>query len=124
VSSCLKRALASECLNKKYFNSNCCYNEPQWSKYGMDSCPKKRKVRLNIACTHDERTYIKLLAAKNKMTISELILTHFRSSFPKKILNIPNDKTIKALQESRKKKLKSYQSRYDFWNAMKIDPNV
>ena len=78
------------------------------------------KVRLTVECSFDERTYIKMLAAKKHMTISELLLSPVRQKIPHE----PNQETIEALQESRKGKLKSYKTLSEFWEEMEIDPNA
>jgi hypothetical protein len=82
------------------------------------------KVRLTVECSFDERTYIKMLAAKKHVTISELLLEPLRSILPTKETHAPNAETIEALKESREKKLVSYETVDDFWKAMGIDPNA
>ena len=82
------------------------------------------KVRLTVECSFDERTYIKMLAAKKNMTISEFLLTSVREVIPSSPTNKPNAETIEALEESRKGKLKSYKTLDEFWKAMGIDPNA
>lgn len=82
------------------------------------------KVRLTVECSLEERTYIKILAAKKHMTISELLLGPVRDLLPAKKTNKPNAETIEALKESREKKLKSYKTLEDFWNAMGVDLNA
>lgn len=82
------------------------------------------KVRLTVECTFDERTYIKMLAAKKHMTISEMLLSPVREQLPKSKKKKPNASTVKALKESREKKLKSYENLDDFWTAMGIDPDA
>jgi hypothetical protein len=82
------------------------------------------KVRLTVECTIDERTYIKMLAAKKQMTISDLLLNSVRKIIPPSQKQTPNAKTIHALKESRKGRLKSYKTQEDFWEAMGIDPNA
>ncbi|MGZ3633582.1 MAG: hypothetical protein ACXU9U_04890 [Parachlamydiaceae bacterium] len=88
-------------------------------KYSHD-----HKVRLTVECSFDERTYIKMLAAKKHVTISELLLAPLRSSLPPDMTHEPNAETIEALKESREKKLVSYETVDDFWKAMGIDPNA
>lgn len=78
------------------------------------------KVRLTVECSFDERTYIKMLAAKKHVTISELLLAPVRKVLPAE----PNAETVEALKESRGKKLVSYDTVDDFWSAMGIDPNA
>lgn len=83
-----------------------------------------RKVRLTVECSFDERTYIKMLAAKKHVTISELLLAPWRNILPSEEPHQPNAETIEALKESRDKKLVSYETMDDFWKAMGIDPNA
>lgn len=78
------------------------------------------KVKLTFECTADERAYIKILAAKEHLNLSDLILSYLRKDFPRQ----PNKETIEALEESRKGKLKSYKNLDEFWEAMGIDPNA
>lgn len=80
------------------------------------------KVKLTVECSFDERTYIKMLAAKKNMTISELLLSSVREIIPRS--NEPNAKTIEALEESKNENLKSYKSLGNFWKDMGIDPDA
>lgn len=84
----------------------------------------REKVRLTVECTIDERTYIKMLAAKKEMTISEFLLAPLKEAMPCLSNHEPNDETIEALKESREGKLESYKTLHDFWKAMGIDPNA
>lgn len=86
--------------------------------------PNDHKVRLTVECSFDERTYIKMLAAKKHVTISELLLAPVRSILPQEKNDQPNAETIEALKESREKKLVSYETVDDFWKAIGIDPNA
>jgi hypothetical protein len=72
----------------------------------------------------DERTYIKMLAAKKHMTISELLLASVREVLPCAKSHEPNAKTREALKESREGNLESYKTVDEFWKAMGIDPNA
>lgn len=90
----------------------------------MSAEPHPHKVRLTVECSFDERTYIKMLAAKKHVTISELLLAPLRSILPSEETHEPNAETIEALKESREKKLVSYETVDDFWKAMGIDPNA
>jgi hypothetical protein len=77
----------------------------------------QHKVRLSVDCTEDDRMYIKMLAAKEKKTISEFLLSLTRNLMPKG--RIPNKKTQKILRETEEgKNLESHESLEDFWNAM------
>jgi hypothetical protein len=82
------------------------------------------KVRLTVECSLDERTYIKMLAAKKHMTISEFLLASVREMIPCTPGHEPNAETIEALKESREGKLESYKTLDEFWKAMGIDPNA
>lgn len=86
--------------------------------------PRNHKVRLTVECSFDERTYIKMLAAKKHVTISELLLAPLKDILPSEGTHKPNAETIEALKESREKKLVSYETVDDFWKAMGIDPNA
>ena len=84
---------------------------------------RQHKVRLSVDCTEDERMYIKILATKEKKTISELLLSLARNWMPKG--RIPNKETQKILRETEEgKNRESHESIEDFWNAMGIDPNA
>ncbi len=81
------------------------------------------KVRLSVDCTEDERMYIKMLAAKEKKTISEFLLSLARNWMPQG--RIPNKETQKILREKEEcKNLESHKSLEDLWKAMGIDPNA
>src|SRR6266480_4439750 len=93
------------------------------------------KVRLTVECSFDERTYIKMLAVKKHMTISEFLLSPVRQTMPHarrkrrskshtRPARKPNAETVEALKESREGKLESYKTLDDFWEAMGIDPNA
>lgn len=84
----------------------------------------REKVRLTVECSLDERTYIKMLAAKKHMTISDLLLTSVREKMPPSHSHEPNAETIEALKESREGHLESYKTLDEFWEAMGIDPNA
>ena len=88
----------------------------------MSHMKHQDKVKLTVECSFDERTYIKMLAAKKNMTISELLLSSVREVIPRS--HEPNAESIEALEESRRGNLKSYKTLDDFWNDMGIDPNA
>lgn len=87
---------------------------------GHHSHAHHEKVKVTFECSIDERTYIKMLAAKKHMTISEYILSYIRQAMPR----TPNAETVEALNESREGNLQSYKTLEDFWEAMGIDPNA
>ena len=76
------------------------------------------KVRLTVECSLDERTYIKMLAAKKHMTISEFLLASVRKVIPLAGGHEPNAETLEALKESREGNLESYKTLDEFWKAM------
>jgi len=83
----------------------------------------QHKVRLSVDCTENERMWIKMLAAKEKMTISQFLLSLARKRMPRG--RIPNKETQKVLRETEEgKNLESHESLEDFWEAMGIDPNA
>ncbi len=84
---------------------------------------RHHKVRLSVDCTENERMYIKMLAARKKMTISEYMLSLARERMPNQ--GIPNQETQKILRDTEQgKNLESHDSLEDFWSAMGIDPNA
>jgi hypothetical protein len=86
---------------------------------------RDHKVRLSVDCTEEERMYIKMLAAKSHMTISEYLLSFARKEMPKCTRSHkPNEKTIRALKESQEEDSEIFESVNDFWNAMGIQPDV
>ncbi len=94
----------------------------------MHSHPEK--VRLTIECSPDEKMFIKMLAAKNRSTISEFLLSFARKQMPKQCgqhchrEHVPNEETKKALRDSRKEKGKVFSTLDEFWKAMGLEPNA
>ena len=90
----------------------------------------QEKVRITIECSIDERTYIKMLAAKRHITISEYLLSFARQEMPKcgghhcRLNHSPNEETRKALKESREGEGELFESLDDFWNAMGISTDA
>jgi hypothetical protein len=91
------------------------------------------KIRIVISCTEDEKMYVKMLAAKERMTISDYLLSFARQRMPKSRCNLPgcggihkpNKLTEKVLKESaRGENLEHHDSVEDFWESMGIDPNA
>lgn len=82
---------------------------------------KDHKVRLSVDCTEEERKYIKLLATRNDMTISEYLLSFARKEMPKCTRSHdPNEKTKQSLKESREEESEIFGSVSEFWDAMGI----
>lgn len=80
------------------------------------------KAKVTIDCTLNERAYIKMLAAKAHMNLSEFILSYLRKDFPKDSKS--NQMTIEAMQESKKGKGIKCESIEDFWKKMGMNPNA
>lgn len=59
----------------------------------------REKVKITIECTLDERAYIKMLAARAHLGLSEFMLSYVRPDFPKG--SKPNKETMESIQELR-----------------------
>jgi hypothetical protein len=91
----------------------------------MEHRHQKNKVRLSVDCTEEQRMYIKMLAAKHHMTISEYLLSLASREMPKCTRSHePNEETIRALKESREEGGDTYESLSDFWRSVGINPNA
>lgn len=85
---------------------------------------KEHKVRLSVDCTEEERMYIKMLAAKKRMTISEYLLSLASKEMPRCARSHePNEATAHAMRESEEEG-EVFESVSEFWDAMGIKPNV
>lgn len=73
------------------------------------------KAKVTIDCTVDERAYIKMLAARAHMNLSEFVLSYLRKDFPQEK---PNKKTLDAMRESKEGKGIKCDSIEDFWEKM------
>ena len=80
------------------------------------------RVKVTIDCSVDERAYIKMLAAKAHMNISEFILSYLRKDFPKE--RQLNKETLEAMKESKEGKGIKCDSIEDFWEKMGMSPNA
>jgi hypothetical protein len=80
----------------------------------------RHKVRVVIDCSAEERAYIKMLAARKHMTISEYFLSFGMEELASKP-KIPNKTTLEAHQEALEGGGTSYESMDDFWSDMGID---
>ncbi len=87
---------------------------------GAHSHAHHDKVKVTIECTADERAYIKMLAAKAHLNLSELILTYLRADFPKK----PNKATLQAHEEALNGGGVDCESLEDFWKQMGVEPSA
>ena len=82
------------------------------------------KTKVTFDCTVEEKTYIKMLAAKNHMTLGEFVLSHLRADFPKKRKRKPNNETLQAMKEAKEGKGTVYESMDDFWKEMGVKPSA
>lgn len=85
----------------------------------------EKKVRLSVDCTEQERMYIKMIATKHQMTISEYLLSFARKEMPKcggyhcNKSHEPNEETAKVLAETdREENLTEYETLDEFWDAL------
>jgi hypothetical protein len=76
------------------------------------------RAKVTIDCTVDERAYIKMLAAKAHMNLSEFILSYLRKDFPKE--KTPNKETLEAMREIDEGGGIKCDSIEDFWEKMGI----
>lgn len=89
---------------------------------GANPQPHPEKVKMTIECTLDERIYIKMLAAKAHLNLSDFLLSYVRSDFPKK--KKPNKTTLDAMRESKEEKGIKCDSIEEFWEKMGMNPNA
>lgn len=81
---------------------------------------RHQKVRVVIDCSAEERAYIKMLAARKQMTISEYFLSFAKDELNRKS-KIPNKKTLEAHQEALDGGGTSYETMDDFWLDMGVN---
>jgi hypothetical protein len=87
---------------------------------GTQSQAHHHKVKMTIECTPNERAYIKMLAARSHLNLSDLILSYLRKDFPHK----PNKETEAAINELDDGGGHSFDSLDDFWEQMGMNPNA
>lgn len=80
------------------------------------------KAKVTIDCTIDERAYIKMLAARVHMNLSEFILSYLRKDFPQEKKS--NKVTLDAMRESKEGKGMKCDSIENFWEKMGINPSA
>lgn len=80
------------------------------------------RAKVTIDCSLDERAYIKMLAAKSHMNLSEFILSYLRKDFPQE--KKPNKTTLDAMRESKDGKGIKCDSMEDFWEKMGMNPSA
>ncbi len=81
------------------------------------------KVRVVIECSLDERARIKMLAARNHMTISEYFLSKANDEIAHKSKK-PNKETLAAMKELDEGRGIEYASMDDFWADMGVKPSA
>ena len=86
------------------------------------------RTRLVISCTDEEKKYVKLLAAKNNMTMGEYLLSFAREQMPKSCkqhctqTHIPNKETAKVLRDTDEgKNLEEYETLDEFWESLGLN---
>lgn len=88
----------------------------------MTAQSHSHRIKISIDVSEEERIYIKMIAAKRKMTISEFIMSFVRPNIPH---SEPNAETKKAMMDiEENKNLTRYKNVDDFWADMGLDPNA
>ena len=82
------------------------------------------KTKVTFDCSIEEKTYIKMLAAKAHMTLGEFVLSYIRADFPNKKKKKSNKETLEAMRETREGKGTIYESMDDFWKEMGVKPSA
>lgn len=88
---------------------------------GTHSHAHGNNAKVTFECTQDERAYIKMLAAKAHMNLSEFILSYLRKDFPEKT---PNKETLEAMKECEEGRGIKCESIEDFWDKMGMKPSA
>lgn len=84
------------------------------------------KTRLVISCTDEEKMAVKMLAAKNNMTMSEYLLLPIQNLANRAKVcdkgHVPNDETAKVLKElDSGKGWNKRKNLDDFWRSLGLD---
>ncbi len=87
---------------------------------GAQSHTHDHQAKVTITCSYDERLYIKMLAAKAHMNLSDFILSYLRKDFPKQT-KVPNKETLEAMKECEEGRGIKCDSIEDFWKKVGID---
>lgn len=85
------------------------------------SAQQHDRAKVTIDCTLDERAYIKMLAARSHMTLSEFILSYLRKDFPQ---DEPNKDTMQAIKDTKEGRTTRSKSLNDFWAKMGVKPSA
>lgn len=81
------------------------------------------KSRLTVECTLEEKTYIKMLATRAHMTISEFLLSYVRPDLPIAEKE-SNKETLKAMKEAKQGRGTVCENLDDFWKHMGVKPRA
>ena len=87
----------------------------------MTAHSQPHRAKVTIDCTVDERAYIKMLAAKAHMNLSEFILSYLRKDFPQEK---PNKETLQAIKDTKEGQTTRCESLEDFWDKMGVKPSA
>lgn len=88
----------------------------------MNDHSHAHRTKVSIDVFEQERTYIKIIAAKRKMTISEFIMSFIRPYIPHSGPNAETKKAMKEIEEN--KNLNRYKNVDEFWAEMELDSNA
>lgn len=88
----------------------------------MSTRSHAQRIKLSIDVSEEEKTYIKMIAAKKKMTISEFVMSFVRPNIPHSEPNTETRKAIRDIEEN--KNLTRYKNLDEFWADMGLDPNA
>ena len=61
----------------------------------------EKRTRLSIDIPEEERLWLKVLAASQRTSINDLVLSCIRQHLPCKVEHVPNKKTVASLVESK-----------------------
>ena len=88
----------------------------------MGTQSHEHRIKISVDVSEEERIYIKMIAAKKKMTISEFIMSFVRPNIPHSEPNAETKKAIKDIKEN--KNLTRYKNVDKFWADLGLDPNA
>ncbi len=83
----------------------------------------QEKTKVTFDCSLEEKTYIKMLAAKAHMTLGEFILSYLRADFPSRKQK-SNKATLAAHKEALDGKGTAYETMDEFWADMGVKPRA
>lgn len=87
-----------------------------------------QRKRLVISCTEEEKMFVKMLAAKNRMSMSEYLLLPAHKAMSKTCArhctknHVPNEETAKVLRDlDAGGDLQEHETLDDFWKSLGLD---